>query len=88
MTDTANQDTAAGPAGEQAAGQQEARPSAEQRAEALMERAGSEVGRFLTRAVARTREEVEDVIAEAQAIRHGQRPPGGPGEGQRPDEAA
>jgi hypothetical protein len=93
MTETSDQVGAGAAAGEQAAGQttrgEQGRPSAEERAEALMERAGAGVGRFLARAVARTREEVEDIVAEAQAMRHGQRPaaPGeeqgpGPGEGQ------
>lgn len=45
-------------------------PSAERRAEELMERAT----RFLTHAVARAREEVEDIVAEGRELhRHGGR---------------
>lgn len=45
----------------------------EQRAEELVERATGEVARFARRMVARAREEVEDIVAEAQAIRRGDR---------------
>jgi len=34
-----------------------------------------QVARFARRLVARAREEVEDIVAEAQSVRRGQRPP-------------
>ena len=49
--------------------------SAEQRAEEIVERVSEEVVRFARRLVARAREEVEDIVAEAQSMRRGERPP-------------
>jgi glycerol-3-phosphate O-acyltransferase len=49
--------------------------SAEARAEEIVERVSAEVVRFARRLVGRAREEIEDVVAEAQSLRHGQRPP-------------
>lgn len=46
--------------------------SSEQRAEALMHDAAAQARRWLARA----REEIEDVVAEAQSLRRGERPPG------------
>ena len=46
----------------------------EQRAEEIVERVSQEVTRFARRLVARTREELEDIVAEAQSIRRGDRP--------------
>jgi hypothetical protein len=51
-----------------------ARP-VEERAEEIVERASEQVTRFARRLVARTREELEDIVAEAQGIRRGDRPP-------------
>jgi hypothetical protein len=48
--------------------------SAEARAEEIVERVSEEVTRFARRLVARAREEVEDVVAEAQSVRRGDRP--------------
>jgi DNA-directed RNA polymerase specialized sigma24 family protein len=45
--------------------------SAEARAQELLAKVGGDVARFATRVVARAREEVEDIVAEAQALRHG-----------------
>jgi hypothetical protein len=58
----------------------EARPtgderSAEERAEEIVERVSGQVVRIARRLVARTREEVEDIVAEAQSLRRGERPP-------------
>jgi len=47
----------------------------EERAEEIVERVSGEVMRFARRVVARAREEVEDIVAEAQSIRRGDRPP-------------
>ena len=47
----------------------------EERAEAIVERVSAQVARFARRCVARAREEVEDIVAEAQSIRRGERPP-------------
>jgi hypothetical protein len=47
----------------------------EERAEEIVERVSEQVSRFARRLVARAREEVEDIVAEAQTIRRGQRPP-------------
>lgn len=47
--------------------------SAERRAEELVQRAASSATRFLTRAAERTREELEDIVAEAQELRRGSR---------------
>lgn len=44
--------------------------SAEQRAEALMERVTADVSRWLGRAVGRAREEMEDLVAEARSLNH------------------
>jgi hypothetical protein len=51
--------------------------SAEERAEALMERVTSRTSRFVTRALGRTREELEDMLAEARTISRGDEPPSG-----------
>jgi DNA-directed RNA polymerase specialized sigma24 family protein len=47
----------------------------EERAEEIVERVSGQVARFARRLVARAREEVEDIVAEAQSVRRGQRPP-------------
>jgi hypothetical protein len=47
----------------------------EERAEEIVERVSEQVAQFARRLVARAREEVEDIVAEAQTIRRGQRPP-------------
>jgi F0F1-type ATP synthase membrane subunit b/b' len=49
--------------------------SAEERAEEIVERFSSEATRFARRLVGRAREELEDIVAEAQSIRRGQPPP-------------
>jgi hypothetical protein len=46
----------------------------EERAEEIVARVSEQVTRFARRLVARTREEVEDIVAEAQSIRRGDRP--------------
>jgi hypothetical protein len=46
----------------------------EQRAEEIVEFASEQVTRFARRLIARAREEVEDIVAEAQAVRRGDRP--------------
>ena len=46
----------------------------EERAEEIVERLSEQAARFARRLVARAREEVEDIVAEAQAIRRGDRP--------------
>jgi hypothetical protein len=48
----------------------------EERAEEIVERVSQQVTQFARRLVARTREEVEDILAEAQSIRRGDRPRG------------
>jgi hypothetical protein len=53
---------------------QHAQRPVEQRAEEIVERVSEEVARFTRRLVARVREEVEDIVAEAQSIRRGERP--------------
>jgi hypothetical protein len=58
----------------------EARPtrderSAEERAEEIVERVSTQVMQFARRLVGRAREEVEDIVAEAQSLRRGNRPP-------------
>ncbi|MCW2952583.1 MAG: hypothetical protein JWQ48_1753 [Conexibacter sp.] len=50
--------------------------SVEERAEELVQRATNAATRFLTVAVERTREEIEDIVAEAQELRRGGRTPG------------
>jgi hypothetical protein len=45
----------------------------EERAEEIVERVSEEVTKFARRLVARTREEIEDIVAEAQSIRRGDR---------------
>ena len=62
------------------AGVDEARPSrdeqsAEERAEELVERVSAQVVQFTRRVVVRAREELEDIVAEAQSLRRGNRPP-------------
>ena len=47
----------------------------EERAEEIVERVSEEVTRFARRLIARTREEIEDIVAEAQSIRRRDRPP-------------
>jgi DNA-directed RNA polymerase specialized sigma24 family protein len=48
----------------------------EERAEEIVERVSGQVAQFARRLVGRAREEVEDIVAEAQTIRRGgQRPP-------------
>jgi hypothetical protein len=47
---------------------------ATERAEEVVERVAGEVTRFARRLVARAREEVEDIVAEAQTIRRGSGP--------------
>ena len=44
-----------------------------QRAEQLLEEWGGRVGSFLASAAARVREEAEDIWAEAQSVRRGER---------------
>ena len=46
----------------------------EERAEEIVERVSGEVARFARRLLARTREEIEDIVAEAQSVRRGDRP--------------
>lgn len=58
----------------------EARPtrderSAEERAEEIVERVSAQVVQFSRRLVGRAREELEDIVAEAQSLRRGDRPP-------------
>ena len=48
-------------------------PPAEQRAEEIVELVSEQVTRFARRILARAREEVEDIVAEAQSIRRGER---------------
>jgi hypothetical protein len=48
----------------------------EERAEEIVERVSEQLTQFARRLVARTREELEDIVAEAQSIRRGDRPPG------------
>jgi hypothetical protein len=50
------------------------RPPVEERAEEIVARVSEEVTRFARRLVARTREELEDIVAEAQSIRRGDPP--------------
>ena len=50
-----------------------AQPPAEQRAEEIVELVSEQVTRFARRIFARAREEVEDIVAEAQSIRRGER---------------
>lgn len=66
--------------GRQEARVDDARPtgaerSAEERAEEIVERVSAQVVQFTRRLVARTREELEDIVAEAQSLRRGDRPP-------------
>ena len=49
--------------------------SAEERAEEIVERVSAQVVQFTRRVVVRAREELEDIVAEAQSLRHGDRPP-------------
>jgi hypothetical protein len=44
-----------------------------ERAEEIVERVSGQVGRFVRRVVGRAREEVEDIVAEGQTIRRGDR---------------
>ena len=48
--------------------------SAEDRAEEIVEQLSEQVARFARRFVARAREEIEDIVAEAQTIRRGNEP--------------
>jgi hypothetical protein len=64
--------------GQTSIGDAHARPdekSAEERAEEIVERVSAEVTRFARRLVGRAREEIEDIVAEAQSLRRRQRPP-------------
>jgi hypothetical protein len=47
---------------------------AEERAEEIVARVSEQAAQFARRLVARTREEFEDIVAEAQTIRRGDRP--------------
>jgi len=49
-------------------------PSVEERAEEIVERVSEQVVRFARRLAARAREEVEDIVAEADSIRRGNDP--------------
>jgi hypothetical protein len=49
--------------------------SAEERAEEIVERVSAQVVQFTRRLVGRAREELEDIVAEAQSLRRGNRPP-------------
>jgi hypothetical protein len=49
--------------------------SAEERAEEIVERVSAQVVQFTRRLVGRAREELEDIVAEAQTLRRGNRPP-------------
>ena len=51
----------------------EAERPVEERAEEIVERVSEEVTKFARRLAARTREEIEDIVAEAQSIRRGDR---------------
>jgi len=64
--------TTTGGEGERTEGARE-RP-VEERAEEIVAQVSEQVTRFARRLVARTREEVEDIVAEAQSIRRGDRP--------------
>jgi hypothetical protein len=46
----------------------------EERAEEIVAQVSEQVTRFARRLVARTREELEDIVAEAQSVRRGDRP--------------
>jgi hypothetical protein len=46
----------------------------EERAEEIVERVSEQVVRFARRLAARAREEVEDIVAEADSIRRGDQP--------------
>lgn len=48
----------------------------QERAEEIVERVSGQVARFARRVVGRAREEVEDIVAEGQTIRRGDRRPG------------
>lgn len=50
----------------------EAERSETERAEQVMEAVGERIGDWVSRAVARAREEVEDIWAEAQTVRRGE----------------
>ena len=65
--------TTAKEAGEQTEAVPAERP-VEERAEEIVERVSQELARFARRLVGRTREELEDIVAEAQSIRRGDRP--------------
>lgn len=49
--------------------------SAEERAEEIVERVSAQAMNLARRLVARAREEAEDIVAEAQSLRHRARPP-------------
>ena len=49
--------------------------SAEERAEEIVERVSAQVMQATRRLLARAREEVEDIVAEAQSLRRGAGPP-------------
>ena len=46
----------------------------EERAEEIVARVSEQAAEFARRVVARTREELEDIVAEAQTLRRGDRP--------------
>ena len=48
--------------------------SAEERAEEIVERVSAEAVRVARRIVGRAREEIEDIVAEAQSLRRGGQP--------------
>jgi hypothetical protein len=50
-------------------------PRAERSAEEIVERVSAQVFLFMRRGAARAREEVEDIVGEAQTLRRGTRPP-------------
>ena len=50
------------------------RRPAEERAEEIVELVSERTARFVRRLVARAREEVEDIVAEAQNVRRGDQP--------------
>jgi hypothetical protein len=70
---TAKATTTAGGEGEKTEAARPERP-VEERAEEIVARVSERVTRFARRLVARTREELEDIVAEAQTIRRGDRP--------------
>ncbi len=70
---SANATTTGGREGERTEPDRPERP-VEERAEEIVARVSEQVTRFARRLVARTREELEDIVAEAQSIRRGDGP--------------